>query len=98
MYEKTKVNISDSKKPSIVIVHENSFLTISIKLDGANYRVWSQIMEMHIVGRRKKGYIIGRKVALAENDPSYDEWEAEDALVKSWLINSMIDKLMTHFV
>ena len=25
MYEKTKVNIPDSKKPSIVIIHENSF-------------------------------------------------------------------------
>ena len=98
MFEKTEVNIPDSKKPSIVTVHETSFPTISIKLDGANYRVWSQIMDMHIAGRRKKGYIIGRKVAPTENDPSYDEWEAEDVLVKSWLINSMTDKLMTHFV
>ena len=79
-------------------VHETSFPTISIKLDGANYCVWSQIMDMHIAGRRKKGYIIGRKVAPADNDPSYDEREVEDALVKSWLINSMIDKLMAHFV
>ena len=55
-------------------------------------------MDMHIVGRRKKGYIIGRKATPAENDPSYDEWEAEDALVKSWLINSTTDKLMAHFV
>jgi hypothetical protein len=55
-------------------------------------------MEMHIAGRRKKGYINGRKAAPAESDPSYDDWEAEDALVKGWLINSMTDKLMTHFV
>ena len=54
-------------------------------------------MDMHIVGRRKKGYITGRK-AVVENDPSYDEWESEDALVKSWLINSMTDKIMAHFV
>ena len=92
------MDIPNSKKPSIMTVHETSFPTISIKLDGANYLVWSQIMEMHIVGRRKKGYIIGRKAAPTENDPSYDEWEAKDALVKSWLINSMTDKLMAHFV
>ena len=98
MYEKTEVNIPNSKKPSIVTVHETSFPTISIKLDGANYRVWSQIMDMHIANRRKKGYITGRKVAPAENNPNYDEWEAEDVLVKSWLINSMTDKLMAHFV
>ena len=40
-------------------------------------------MDMHIAGRRKKGYITGRKAAPAENDSSYDEREAEDALVKS---------------
>ena len=83
MYEKTEVNILDSKKPSTVTIHKTSFPTISIKLDGANYCVWSQIMDMHIVGRRKKGYIKGRKAAPVENNPSYDEWEAEDALVKS---------------
>ena len=38
-----------------------------------NYCVWSQIMEIHIPSRMKKGYIIGRKVAPAENDLSYDE-------------------------
>ena len=57
MSKKTKVNILDSKKPSTMIVHEISFPTISIKLDSANYRVWSKIMEMHIASRRKKGYI-----------------------------------------
>ena len=98
MSEKTGVNLFYSKNPFIVIVHKTSFPTISIKLDGANYRVWSQIMNMHIAGRRKKGYITGRKVAPAENNPSYNEWEAKDALVKTWLINSMTDKLMAHFV
>ena len=38
-------------------------------------------MDMHIAGRRKEGYITRRKAAPAKNDPSYDEWEAEDALV-----------------
>ena len=55
-------------------------------------------MDMQIVGRRKKGYITWSKTAPVENNPSYDEWEAEDAQVKSWLINSMTDKLITHFV
>ena len=73
MSKKTEVNILDSKNPSTVTVHETSFPTISIKLDGANYRVWSQIMDIDIVGRRKKGYITRRKATPTENDPSYDE-------------------------
>ena len=50
------MNIFDSKKASIVIVYKTSFPMISIKLDGANYRVWSQIVEMHIAGKRNERY------------------------------------------
>ena len=83
MFKKIEVNILDSNKPSIVTIHETSFPTISIKLNSTNYCVWSQIMDMHFVGRRKKGSIIGRKAPPAKNNPSYDEWEAKDVLVKS---------------
>ena len=38
---------------------------------------------MHIVGKKKKGYIKGRKVGPTKDNPNYDEWEAEDILVKS---------------
>lgn len=53
---------------------------------------------MHIAGTKKKGLYYRKKVALTEDDPGYDEWEAEDALVKSWLINAISDNLMSHFV
>lgn len=38
------------------------------------------------------------KVAPKEDDPFFDKWEAKDVLVKSWLINSMTNKLVSHFV
>ena len=82
----------------MVTNHETTSPTISIKLDGSNYLVWSQILKIHITGRKKKGYIIGRKITLAEDNPNYDEWEAKNALVKSWPINSMTNKLISHFV
>ena len=59
MSEKAKVNIHDSKKASTVTVHKTSFPTILIELDGTNYSVWSQIMEMHIVGRRNSKIFFG---------------------------------------
>ena len=97
MSTKTDGESSDSKKiPTMTIKDTPS--SIHIKLDGSNYRVWSKILEMHIAGRKKMGYITGRKAAPAEDDPDYDEWEAENALVKSWLINSMSENLMSHFV
>ena len=82
----------------MMTIHETTSPTIYIKLDGTNYRVWSQILEMHIAGRKKKGYITRRNVAPIEDDSNYDEWDAEGALVQSWLINSMTDQLMSHFM
>ena len=77
------MSISNSKKSSMVTNHETTSPTISIKLDGTNYHVWSQTLKMHIIGKKKKEYITGRKVAPAKDDPNYDERKAEDALVKS---------------
>ena len=91
MTERSDVAVLDGKKSPMLTIHETSFPTISVKLDGTNYRVWSQIMEMYIAGKRKKGYLTGRKVAPADDDPSYDEWDADDKTVKSWLINSMTE-------
>ena len=97
MAAKTNTEILDNKMSSTLTIHETSS-PIHIKLDGANYRIWSKILEMYIAGKMKKGYITGRNAAPKEDDPSYDQCEAEDALVKSWLINSMTEKLMSHFV
>ena len=72
MSAKHDLEISQSQQLSTMTVHETSS-PIHIKLDGSNYRVWSQVLEMHIAGKKKKGYIIGRKAAPKENDPRYDE-------------------------
>lgn len=69
-----KTEGTNSKTSSTMTIHETSFPTISVKLDGTNYGVWSQLLEM---------YIARQKVVRIETDPNYDEWGAEDALVKS---------------
>lgn len=38
---------------------ENSAAPIGIKLDGTNYALWSQVVEMYISGKDKLGYING---------------------------------------
>ena len=53
MSRKIDVGVFGSKKSSMVSIHETTSPTISIKLNGANYRGWSQILEMHIAGRYK---------------------------------------------
>lgn len=79
------------------LVHETSS-PIHIKLDGTNYRVWSKLLEMHITGRKKRTHIFCELTLPKEDDSTYGEWVADDAIVKSWLINSMTDALVAHFV
>ena len=38
---------------------DNFGIHMGIKLDGYNYALWSQVMEMYIVGKDKLGYILG---------------------------------------
>ena len=38
---------------------DNFGIQMGIKLDGHNYVLWSQVMEMYIVGKDKLGYLLG---------------------------------------
>jgi len=54
--------VGKGKTKSTPIIHvqpENSGFTTSVTLTEVNYDVWSQIMEMQIVGREKLKYIMG---------------------------------------
>ncbi|KAL6318435.1 hypothetical protein AAG906_041201 [Vitis piasezkii] len=62
---------------------------IGIKLDGTNYALWSQIVEMYISGKDKLGYINGDFPQPLQTNPAFRKWRTENAVVKGWLINSM---------
>lgn len=71
-------------------VNDNPSLQISpIKLDGQNYLAWSRSCLLFIKARGLYDYITGRKKRPAEEDPLLGQWESENSLVMSWLINSM---------
>lgn len=55
-----------------------------------------KFLEMQITKRKKRGYITGRNSIPKKDDPTNGEWEVDDALVKSWLLNSLTDKLVVE--
>lgn len=71
---------------------------IGVKLDGSNYPLWSQIVEMYISGKDKLGYINGDLPQPLSTDPSFRKWRTENAIVKGWLINSMDTSLIANFI
>jgi len=69
-----------------------------IKLDGSNYALWSQVVEMYIFGKDKLGYINGDFPQPSSTDPSFRKWRTDNAIVKDWLITSMDPSLFGNFI
>ncbi|PNX58716.1 always early 2-like protein, partial [Trifolium pratense] len=78
--------------------NEHSAAQIGIKLDGTNYPLWSQVVEMYISAKDKLGYINGDIAQPETTDPTFRKWRTENAIVKGWLINSMDQNLVSNFI
>jgi hypothetical protein len=70
----------------------------SNKLDGKNYFAWSQFVKLYFTGKGKLGYLTGEKIKLDISDPSFSTWVEENAMLMSWLLNSMIPNFNASFL
>lgn len=53
---------------------------------------------MYIRRRGKFGYLPGDKKVPALEEPSYATWDAENAMVMTWLINSMNKDIGSNYM
>ncbi|KAH7845169.1 hypothetical protein Vadar_029057 [Vaccinium darrowii] len=95
---------SPKKNESSTIVsglhlQETSSLITPKPLDGTNYVEWSLNAQNKIRGRKRWGYILGTK-AVPSNKKSeeYEEWEDENCLVKSWLLDATTKDIWSLFL
>lgn len=77
---------------------DHTVAPIGIKLDGSNYPLWSQVVEMYISGKDKLGYINGDLLQPPQTDPTSRRWQTDNAIVKGWIINSMDSSLISNFI
>uniref|UniRef100_A0A2N9J1M4 Integrase catalytic domain-containing protein n=1 Tax=Fagus sylvatica TaxID=28930 RepID=A0A2N9J1M4_FAGSY len=70
----------------------------SNKLDGTNYSAWSQFVELYVTGKGKLGYLTGEKIKPAISDLSFSTWVEENAMLMSWLLNSMTPDINASFL
>ncbi|BBH02385.1 hypothetical protein Prudu_012927 [Prunus dulcis] len=69
----------------------------SDKLDGSNYASWSRGARITITSRRMASWINGKKPAPSLDSAAYAEWEEDNCLVQSWLLNSMTKPVRALF-
>ncbi|GMP91570.1 hypothetical protein CsSME_00042214 [Camellia sinensis var. sinensis] len=78
--------------------NSHSVQITTIRLNGDNFLRWSQSVRMYIRGQGKIGYITGDKKAPAVNDPLFDNWDAENSMVMTWLVNSMEEDISSNYM
>lgn len=61
---------------------------VSPKFDGKNFLEWLESCTLALKSHQLMKYINGKAKNLA-SDTSFDDWDSENAMVKSWLFNSM---------
>lgn len=94
----TEILTQNPSPPILTPQNDSSSSQIAIKLDGTNYGLWSQVVEMYITGKDKLGYINGDLPQPLPTDPQFRKWKTEDSTVKGWLINSMNPALIGNFI
>ncbi|KAM1729994.1 hypothetical protein ACFX12_020306 [Malus domestica] len=68
------------------------------RLSDTNFKVWSNMMEVHVLGLGKQGYLTGKIPAIDKDDPGYVKWSTEDAIVRGWLLKTMEPNLFGLFI
>ncbi|ONK57402.1 uncharacterized protein A4U43_C09F150 [Asparagus officinalis] len=61
---------------------------MTVKLDGKNFNIWSQMLKMKLSGKGKLGYIDGTSSQPSGN--TNPKWNMEDQLVKDYIITLWI--------
>jgi len=69
----------------------------NILLNEKNFLPWSRAITVALGGRSKLGHINGQIKAPPERDAKFDEWQANDSLVMSWIFNSMESQVYEIF-
>jgi len=90
------INQNQTQTPAVM--QDITATQIGIKLDGTNYALWSQIVEMFISGKDKLKYINDDLPQPEPNDPLFRRWRTENSIVKGWLIGSMNPSLVSNFI
>jgi hypothetical protein len=95
------LNLQQNTNSSLSIPTAESYIhpnPISVKLNGKNYFLWSQVVMMYVKGRDKLRHITGNPLPPQPEDAIYPKWDIDDTVVKGWLINSLESNLTDKFI
>lgn len=90
---------TQSEEGQVHVAHSTGDLPIipaAYRLNGKNFLKWSQLVRTSIKGRGKLSHFLG--TGPKEEDPKFQEWDKEDAVVMSWLWDSMTPEISDTYM
>ncbi|XP_049410702.1 uncharacterized protein LOC125873920 [Solanum stenotomum] len=79
--------------------YSSSVVLIPIKLIGSeNYGIWSRSMRIALLEKRKYGFVTGACTRGLYKEDLHEQWEICNAIVLSWLMNTVSEKLLSGIV
>ncbi|KAM3327880.1 hypothetical protein P3S68_033342 [Capsicum galapagoense] len=92
--------IVDASHPLCLAPGDTSGISlISFQLTGTdNYSLWSRSMRIALLGRNKLGLVDGSWKKERFHDKFWNQWERCNAVVLSWLMNSVSQNLVSGIV
>ncbi|XP_051122669.1 uncharacterized protein LOC127245699 [Andrographis paniculata] len=82
----------------LVVGNHPGMALTSVHLTDSNYLSWSINIETTLMAKSKVGCIDETLVKLPEGTPEFNQWRACDAMIRSWLRNSISANLQEGFV
>ncbi|XP_076906985.1 uncharacterized protein LOC143563301 [Bidens hawaiensis] len=71
-------------------------LQISVKLNSQNYALWARMIRVAIGGKSKALLTHLSKNPPNQTDEKYEQWEQDDLVVFSWLIQNIVPSLASN--
>ncbi|CAL2246912.1 unnamed protein product [Prunus armeniaca] len=92
------VTESSSSTPIVMVHIESSTnLPMRFKLNGSNNEIWALMIELHATIQGKLGCPTGDANAPDSQDLQSGKWKIADAIVKSWMLQTMKPSLLNMF-
>ena len=88
---------SSGSKPAESGDPNTSLRLTSILLNDFNYISWANAMSLALGGRQKLSFISEKAKVPALSSEEYEAWNAQDQMVRAWILNSMEPKLQQIF-
>jgi gag-polypeptide of LTR copia-type len=93
-----QTHLSSSSGPTKSNISKELNQAPSIRFNGRNYWLWTQMVDVYLSSKKKMGYITGAIKRPNEADDDYEKWHTEDAMVRNWLLNSLEPSHLANFV